>query len=767
MAKDKPNILQRIFGPRNKTITEATTEATTTTSVKTESNKITDRIIKSVATSSVNLNNSIDVLTADERQLMELYEMMDYDAVIAAALDLFADNATLINPKTGHVAAVQSNDLNFQEEINDFLWNIFKVDSEAWNIIRNVAKYGKVVIDTKSTRAADEWAFNIIESPYNIQALSHGQDTIDYFIVAPEKDKPGNHGTNPFAVLYEKTHGENSYRVEPSSRFIVGVNSKRVMGKATIQKVSPVTGQTVTEELKIISGRSVLAPVISTWQTLNTMENALLTNRLTKATQFKIVQVDISDSTNAQAEQILSSVKNAFKNSETLDRNKSSYQNRLAPVPVDDIIVIGKKGEKGAVTVNAVGSEMSKAPMEDIDYMRNKLFAGLGVLKAYLGFEETTPGGLGDSTLTKLDERLSRRVSRFQLILKDILRLVVEHYWSYSRPNRSVETMPEYNIILGKISTREDEAVRESLRDSFDIANSIIALAKDELFAEKIDADKLFTYIFDEVLNLDIAKFDNRPHPDDIKLKVEEIFVEGKYSDLVNTDNLRYLFNGYEIGIIDEEDNSVLLTKALEAPTYKKVLQEATYKDLKATSKSLDPERLAKSKKINVKYTNIDDDGTINFIVSAEDAEKNAIEGKPTMYTTKVLLKDAEKIFNDPDRKGTGVALVRQAINGDIAVSCSCPAAKYWGQEYKGTQHSYSLVKNTIAPTRNTPTQVVCKHTLATLTALPFWNNTFVRDFRAKGLLKPAVKKKVKKTPNLKDVENKKDPAPQSEDADK
>lgn len=204
MAKDKPNILQRIFGPRNKTITEATTEATTTTSVKTESNKITDRIIKSVATSSVNLNNSIDVLTADERQLMELYEMMDYDAVISAALDLFADNATLINPKTGHVAAVQSNDLNFQEEINDFLWNIFKVDSEAWNIIRNVAKYGKVVIDTKSTRATDEWAFNIIESPYNIQALSHGQDTIDYFIVAPEKDKPGNHGTNPFAVLYEK-----------------------------------------------------------------------------------------------------------------------------------------------------------------------------------------------------------------------------------------------------------------------------------------------------------------------------------------------------------------------------------------------------------------------------------------------------------------------------------------------------------------------------------------------------------------------------------
>lgn len=751
MAKEK----QRGFFRRKPNKKETITEANVTQDIN-NNQRVSDKIIKSVSTSSVTTESSVSALTANERQLMELYDTMDCDAVISASLDLFADNTTLINSKTGHVAAVQSENISFQSEINDFLWNVFNVDSEAWHIIRSLAKDGKVILDTQASCDGKEWSFNKVDTPYNVHALTYNNYDIKYYAVSAEDSQGSNFGANPFADLYSRTHGGADYSVEPAQRYISGFNAKKTSGKMLLKTTSPATGISVTEELNVLTGKSILAPIITTWQTLNTMENALLTARLTKATQFKLVQVDISDSTNEQADKIMASVKNAFKNSETIDKTKGSYQNRLAPVPVDDLVFVPKKGEKGAITVNAVGGELSETPMKDIEYMRNKLFAGLSVLKAYIGWEETTPGGLGDSTLTKLDERFGRRVSRLQLILKDILIQVIEHYWTRSKIDRTLENIPEYNILLGKVSTKEDQDLRAALEDNFRTASSIIDLARDELFADKINKDKLFTYIFEEILNLDISKFDNSVNPEEISLKINELFLEGTYSELLNKDNLRYLFNTYDIALVDE-DEVITLTSIAEAlyntSDRTRLLSEATYRDLRSDSKNKDPKRLSKSKRLTVKYTGLEDDGKINFVVTAEDPAKNSREGKPTSYKTKVLLKDAQDIFTDHDVHTTGVSLVRQAIDGDLSVSCECPASMYWGQQYKGTQQDYSLVKNTIAPTRNLPTQVVCKHVLATLTALPFWNNTLVRDFRAKGLLGVYKKKRVQKLPKVSNVD--------------
>ena len=72
-------------------------------------------------------------------------------------------------------------------------------------------------------------------------------------------------------------------------------------------------------------------------------------------------------------------------------------------------------------------------------------------------------------------------------------------------------------------------------------------------------------------------------------------------------------------------------------------------------------------------------------------------------------------------------------------------AAKYWGQQFHGTEDDYSLDKNEIPPRRNIPTQALCKHTILALTVMPFWQNTIVRDLRKKGLFDELSSKAVKK----------------------
>ena len=731
--------------------------------------------IASLYTSSKTIITGTDVSTADESKLISLYRQMENDAIISASLDLYADNATQINQKTGHVVAIESTDKNFQDEINEFLWKIAKIDEEAWQIVRDVARDGKIYLDTKAFNNGHEWSFVPVENPALIKPLITGQNEIKYFVVAPEvdEDKENNVVSKSFTYMYQKQQDTSGYHVEPSDRFIAGFNTREIIGRMSVSSESRIDGSEIVEELKVKSGRSLLTPVVQAWQTLSALEDAIFINRLTKSTQFKIVQVDVSDSNNKQAEQIITAVKDSFRSSEAIDQITNRYQNRQSPIPINDFIYVPTKGAKGTVTVTDVGGQIGEINLNDIDYFRNKLFAGLGVLKAYLGFEETTPGGLGDSTLTKLDERLGRRVLRLQHVLKSIIYKMVEYYWKHSTTARATDPMPDFNIIMGKISTREEEENRARLDESITIANSIVTLARDDAFDEFVSKEKLFKYVFEDVIGIDTHLFDNSPSEEDISLKVKEIqdrlltethdhkkenkfvdkktnenFIIGRLESLLGKESLKTLkeyIEDYEIYLEDDFGKQRPLREALKFAGFKKAFNELTYAQLKDMSKKKDPARLAKSKRSVAKYKGLDKDDNIVFQISAEDPAANKKAGRPTSYTTKVALKDLEYLIdNSKDEDMTNEEIVNMAIQGDVAVSCACPAAKYWGQQYNGTIDDYTLDKNDIAPTVRVPTQVLCKHTIVMLTVLPFWYNTIMRDLKTKGVIEKPVRKKVK-----------------------
>lgn len=754
-------------------ITDIFKKKSTTITESKDTKEIID--VAKLTTSSKTLISGTDVSNTDDARLISLFRQMENDAIISAALDLYADNATQVNQKTGHVVAIESSDTNFQDEVNEFLWKIVKIDSEAWHIVRSIARDGKIFLDTRAVNNGSEWSFVPVENPSTVKPLVYGQDKIKYFVVSPEVNEDDHYTVSQsFKNMYSKDQDPLNYTVEPGDRFIAGFNTREIVGKMSIATKSKFDDQDIIEEYNIRSGRSILAPVLQTWQTLSALEDALYINRLTKSTQFKIVQVDVSDSNNKQAEQIINSVKNAFKNSESIDQQSNRYKNRQNPIPLNDFIYVPKKGEKGTVVVNDVGGEVSEVAMGDIDHFRNKLFAGLGVLKAYLGFEETTPGGLGDATLTKLDERLGRRILRLQTILKSVVYSIIEYYWNHSTIKRAEEDMPEFNIILGKVSTKEDEEARNSLTENINIANSIISIAKDPMFSEFVSPEKLFNYIFEDVIGLNTGKFNSKVEEDEVSIKVKEIkdrlftetfdhsnnpkyrlekdlFISGKLEHMLGKDAIKKL-NGimdeYDVYLENDIGKRVPLEEAVDMSNFKKVFNEKTYTQLKDMSKKKDPARLKKSKKLTAKYIGLDKDNNIVFRVTAEDPEGNKAAGRPTSYETKVALKDLAYLIraNRSDNANiTDKEITKMAIQGDIAVSCTCPAAKYWGQQYNGTVDDYSLDKNTIAPTVRIPTQVLCKHTILMLTVLPFWYNTIVRDLRAKGVLGNRDKKKDRK----------------------
>jgi len=161
-------------------------------------------------------------------------------------------------------------------------------------------------------------------------------------------------------------------------------------------------------------------------------------------------------------------------------------------------------------------------------------------------------------------------------------------------------------------------------------------------------------------------------------------------------------------------------------------LYEETYKDLKDTSRETDPERQRRSRSIEGNYVGITNNEFIEFRVSAENPELNAERGKPTSYRVNISLKDFTELKEEDNSPRE---IINKAIRGNVAVSCTCPAAMYWGQQYNGTVNDYSLDINDIAPTINVPTQTICKHTFTALSILPFWRNQIFRDMKELGLI--------------------------------
>lgn len=775
MAERKLSLRERLTGKIETTTTPEITEATSQEAGV-------DFLVASTAFSkrSILEQDFLGVSSLDDKQLYELYDTMDEDSIISAALDLLADSATPVNTKDGHVVSIESSDAEFKREINEFLHEVVNIDVEAWEYVRTVAKYGKIFLDTKATDNGAEWSFIEYPHAYNIKALTLGQDYIKYYAVLQDDKEESILGENPFTNKYtqqlnQKQNKEYSYTVEGPDRFISAFNSHKLSGKMVVKSEGVISDKEDAEELYIKTGKSLLAPVVDTWRTLSILENQLTAYRLSKSNVFKLVQIDVTGANTKEANRIVESVKNSIKSSENLDLSKQTYKNRQSQIPHNDFIYIPKKGDLGSVTIAQVGGEVGTIDLTDINYFRNKLFAGLGTLKAYLGWEESTPGGIGDSTLTKLDERAAKRAKRFQLILKHIVKQLVEYYWSYSKTTRALTNIPAYNIILAEVSSQEKDEERTRLTNNLSIANDIVALAANERFADKVSDDKLFTYIFSNILNIDPRFIDTSITPEEVRVSKIRDLTEStnglkavKYKRKIKLGanihtheetSLEELLEKYEL-YIETADNKVLnLTEAVNQTKFHKLLNEKTIKQLKDLVKSDDPKRLQKSKKLTGKYLGISKENFIQFQVTAEDVEKNKKEGKPTSYLTQISLKDLAKHLSQEGIEDIKDAdLVREALKGNIAVSCECPASKYWGQQYVGTQEGYSIEINNIAPTKNIPTQVICKHTTLSVTLVPIFWNTIVRDLRAKGVLggdkvKPkADKKKEKEDTELVDL---------------
>lgn len=444
-------------------------------------------------------------------QLAE-YDSMDDEVIIQAALELYADNATQVDSKTGRVVTITSDDESLQSELND-LMDILDIDKRVWNWSYNLAKYGDVYsrvisldkleskLKTLNSNTDDNLQLQSVEKLNNSDSTDFIlEDVIDGSVIldlyeygqrvgfAEEDQSEYSH------LKMKQRKGLDLLLHSPNSfiHFTLARTSQYEFLELLDHSNQDEHGDPLVHKYTVQRGMSMLEGVRSIYRILQLLEDSLLAARIAKAEFIRIYNIEVGQSTPEKTTEIVNAVKGQFDSRVTFDPKSGRYQSNKSIRPIGDGIFNPTREGSGSISVETLGGDIQVKDIADMEYFNNKLFAGLKIPKSLLGFEEAISYGSNDA-LTQLDIRLGRSIKRIQLGLingiKDICRIYIEstgrEYVEESiqvnlQSPSSSEELDRLNEFQSRLAVVDStiQSIQQSIGDHINLANVYNILLK-------------------------------------------------------------------------------------------------------------------------------------------------------------------------------------------------------------------------------------------------------------------------------------------------
>ncbi len=373
------------------------------------------------------------------REVFRDYDAMDQDPIIASALDIYADESTLKN-EFGTILSIRSDNTRVQEALENLFYDILNIEFNLWPWTRNMCKYGDFFL-----------GLEIAEGKGIVNATPHSvYNTERLEMIDPN---------NPNAVKFKITE-------DP-------------MGKMEYDNFEIAHFRLLSDTNWLPYGKSMIENGRRLWKQLSLMEDAMLIHRIMRAPEKRVFKIDIGNIPPTEVDNYMQRIINKMKKVPFIDRNSGEYNLKYNMQNLtEDFFLPVRGGDSGTSIENISG--LDYAATEDIQYLKNKLFAALKIPKAYLGYDENVNG---KATLAAEDVRFARTIERIQrTIISELTKIAIVHL--YSQGIQDVE-MTNFELSLINPSTiYEQERVNlwsEKVRLAQDIAG-LNMLSKDWVY---------------------------------------------------------------------------------------------------------------------------------------------------------------------------------------------------------------------------------------------------------------------------------------------
>jgi hypothetical protein len=425
------------------------------------------------------------------------YDAMDTDAIIASALDIIADESTLKNDM-GEVLSIRSSDDNIQKILYNLFYDVLNVEFNLWPWVRNMCKYGDFFL--KLEIAEKFGVYNVI--PYTafhierLEGVDKDNPTEVKFRFDPEGVAASDYG------YYNVPGG--------------GGNANSII----FDNYEVAHFRLLTDMNFLPYGRSYIEPARKLFKQYTLMEDAMLIHRIVRAPERRIFYMNVGSIPPNEIDAFMEKTVSKMKRTPYVDQQTGEYNLKYNMQNLMEDFYIPIRGNDASTKIeNVTGLQWDG--IQDVEYLRDKLFAALKVPKAFMGYDENTDG---KATLAAQDIRFARTIERIQRILtSELYKIALVHL--YTQGYRD-EQLANFELSMTTPSIIYDQERVALMKEKMDLSSQMM---ESKLFPSD--------WIYDNIWHLSEDQYD-------------------EYRDLVRSDTKRK----FRLSQIESEGNDPVET---------------------------------------------------------------------------------------------------------------------------------------------------------------------------------------------------------------
>ena len=296
------------------------------------------------------------------------HDQMEYMPEIASALDIYADEMTTSSDLQPMLKIDCSNE-EIRAVLESLYKNIMNLDFNLFGWSRTMCKYGDFFlyldIDEKTGIK------HVIGLPTHEVERLEGEDE-----------------SNPNYVQYQWNTAGMTFENWQIAHF-------RILGN----------------DRYIPYGTSILEPARRIWRQLVLLEDAMMAYRIVRSPERRVFYVDVGSIPPNDVEQYMQKVMTQMKRNSIVDDSTGRVDLRYNPLSVEEDFFIPIRGDTSSRVESLPGGSFT-GDIDDVKYLRDKLFAALKIPASYLSRGEGSDED--KTTLAQKDIRFARTIQRLQ-----------------------------------------------------------------------------------------------------------------------------------------------------------------------------------------------------------------------------------------------------------------------------------------------------------------------------------------------------------------
>jgi hypothetical protein len=237
-------------------------------------------------------------------------------------------------------------------------------------------------------------------------------------------------------------------------------------------------------------GRSYLEPARRLYKQYALMEDAMLIHRVVRSPEKRTFFINVGSIPPNEVEAFMQKTISTMKRTPLMDQKTGEYNLKYNMQNLLEDFYIPVRGNDQATRIeNTKGLDYDG--IQDVEYLRDKLFAALKVPKAFLGYDKDLQG---KATLAAEDIRFARTIDRIQRItLSELYKIALVHLYVQGYTN---EELTNFELSLTTPSIIYEQERIMLMKEKVDLAKNMI---ETKLMPSDWIYDNLFRFSEDQL----------------------------------------------------------------------------------------------------------------------------------------------------------------------------------------------------------------------------------------------------------------------------